>query len=301
METGVVIPDSENVAFMLKKLSALWKNRAAVNNVQPEYPGSEFDSAKQDFSESLLPFRQHDAWREAPDEIKNTCLSYAWGMYNLKTICIECDIVTPACEDIIKCPPVNSPNRAGLQDVMSETLLDEALHTRMSVIACNYIYDQRKLEPLNYTDFNLIKWKEKILADCGAEWQRHLTRFAIACASETLITDYLKVMAEDSGIQKICHDVTRIHAEDEWSHSSVFSYVAYDIVRDLSLSERRYLRDIMLKTAHFFADNELGAWGAIFKLTKMPCAGDIISETENSNEINIYLDSAELIISRIGL
>lgn len=301
MEAGIIIPDSENVAFMLKKLSALWKNRAAVNNVQPEYPESEFDSAKQDFSESLLPFRQHDAWREASDEIKNTCLSYAWVMYNLKTICIECDIVTPACEDIIKYPPVNSPNRAGLQDVMSETLLDEALHTRMSVIACNYICDQRKLEPLNYTDFNLIKWKDNILADCGAEWQRRLTRFAIACASETLITDYLKVMAEDNGIQKICHDVTRIHAEDEWSHSSVFSYVAYDIVRDLSLSERRYLRNTMLKTAHFFADNELGAWDAIFKLTKMPCAGDIISETENSNEINIYLDSAELIISRIGL
>lgn len=301
MSAEFAVPDSENVAIMLKRLSALWKNRAAVNKSQPEYSDLEFDQTKKDFSESLLPFRQHDAWKEAPEDVKDKCLSYAWGIYNLKTIYIECDIVTPACEDIIKCPPVNSPNRADLQDVMSEALLDEALHTRMSVMACNYIYDRRKLEPLNYTDFNLINWRREMLAGCSAEWQRRLTRFAVACASETLITDYLKVMAEDHSIQRICHEVTRVHAEDEWSHSSVFSYVAYDIVRDLGTSERKYLRDTMLKTADLFADNELGAWETVFRLSGMPYAREIISETERCNEINIYLDSAETVISRIGL
>ena len=301
MSAEFAVPDSENVALMLKRLSALWKNRAAVNKSQPEYSDLEFDQTKKDFSESLLPFRQHDAWKEAPEDVKDNCLSYAWGIYNLKTIYIECDIVTPACEDIIKCPPVNSPNRADLQDVMSEALLDEALHTRMSVMACNYIYDRRKLEPLNYTDFNLINWRREMLAGCSAEWQRRLTRVAVACASETLITDYLKVMAEDHSIQRICHEVTRVHAEDEWSHSSVFSYVAYDIVRDLGTSERKYLRDTMLKTADLFADNELGAWETVFRLSGMPYAREIISETERCNEINIYLDSAETVISRIGL
>lgn len=301
MSAEFAVPDSENVALMLKRLSALWKNRAAVNKSQPEYSDLEFDQTKKDFSESLLPFRKHDAWKEAPEDVKDKCLSYAWGIYNLKTIYIECDIVTPACEDIIKCPPVNSPNRADLQDVMSEALLDEALHTRMSVMACNYIYDRRKLEPLNYTDFNLINWRREMLAGCSAEWQRRLTRFAVACASETLITDYLKVMAEDYSIQRICHEVTRVHAEDEWSHSSVFSYVAYDIVRDLGTSERKYLRDTMLKTADLFADNELGAWETVFRLSGMPYAREIISETERCNEINIYLDSAETVISRIGL
>lgn len=301
MSAEFAVPDSENVALMLKRLSALWKNRAAVNKSQPEYSDLEFDQTKKDFSESLLPFRQHDAWKEAPEDVKDKCLSYAWGIYNLKTIYIECDIVTPACEDIIKCPPVNSPNRADLQDVMSEALLDEALHTRMSVMACNYIYDRRKLEPLNYTDFNLINWRREMLAGCSAEWQRRLTRFAVACASETLITDYLKVMAEDHSIQRICHEVTRVHAEDEWSHSSVFSYVAYDIVRDLGTSERKYLRDTMLKTADLFADNELGAWETVFRLSGMPYAREIISETERCNEINIYLGSAETVISRIGL
>ncbi|KUQ57029.1 diiron oxygenase [Enterobacter bugandensis] len=301
MAADFVVPDSQNVALMLNKLSALWKNRAAVNKGPYEYTELEFDPDKKDFSMSLLPFKEHDAWREAPDDIKDRCLSYAWGIYNLKTIYIECDIVTPACEDIIKCPPVNSPNRALLQDVMSEALLDEALHTRMSLLASNYIYDRRKIEPLNYRNFNLIDWRQKTLAACNADWQRRLTRFAIACASETLITDYLKVMATDDSIQKICHEVTRIHAEDEWSHSSVFSYVAYDIVRELGPGERKYLRDTMLSTADLFANNELGAWETAFRLAGMPYAKDIIADTESCNEINIYLDSAETVISRIGL
>ncbi|MGU3489310.1 diiron oxygenase [Enterobacter bugandensis] len=301
MAADFVVPDSQNVALMLNKLSALWKNRAAVNKGPYEYTELEFDPDKKDFSMSLLPFKEHDAWREAPDDIKDRCLSYAWGIYNLKTIYIECDIVTPACEDIIKCPPVNSPNRALLQDVMSEALLDEALHTRMSLLASNYIYDRRKIEQLNYRNFNLIDWRQKTLAACNADWQRRLTRFAIACASETLITDYLKVMATDDSIQKICHEVTRIHAEDEWSHSSVFSYVAYDIVRELGPGERKYLRDTMLSTADLFANNELGAWETAFRLAGMPYAQDIIADTESCNEINIYLDSAETVISRIGL
>ncbi len=66
-------------------------------------------------------------------------------------------------------------------------------------------------------------------------------------------------MAEDSSIQKVCHEVTRTHTEDEWSRSSVFIYVDYDIVRDLSFSERKYLRNTMLKTVDLFADNELSA------------------------------------------
>lgn len=65
MNTNVVIPDSENVAIMLKKLSLLWKSRAAVNNRHSEYSDLEFDVLKKDFSESLLPFRLHEAWKEA--------------------------------------------------------------------------------------------------------------------------------------------------------------------------------------------------------------------------------------------
>lgn len=290
----------DNVRDMLKKLSTLWKTRAAVNQDIPDYEDLAFNPEKEDYSTSLLPFRDHPAWQEAPEEIKNQCLSYAWAIYNLKTIYIECNVVAPACEDIIKTPP-QSENRVLLQDVMSQALLDEALHTRMSIMACNYIYEMRNLPPLNFSDFNLVQWRNDILSSCNAEWERRLTRFAIACASETLITDYLKTMAEDTTIQPICHEVTRIHAVDEWSHSSVFSFVATDIIRGLSRKERDYLKSIILKTVQMFANNELGAWEAVFSTTQFPHARDIIHDIGDSNEISVYTDSVEALIDRIGL
>lgn len=160
--------------------------------------------------------------------------------------------------------------------------------TRMSIMACNYIYEMRKLSPLEFTEFNLVRWRDGVLAQCGAEWERRLARFAIACASETLITDYLKTMAEDNTIQAICHEVTRTHAVDEWSHSSVFSSVALDIVRGLSSKEREHLRSIILQTVQMFSNNELGAWATVFSMLKFPRAADILHDVGDSNEISVY-------------
>ena len=288
------------VRGMLQKLSQLWKTRAAVNQELSDYDTLAFDPRKKDFTPSLLPFRHHPAWQEAPESLREKCLSYAWGIYNLKTIYIECNVVTPVCEDIIKTPPP-STNRVLLQDVMSQALLDEALHTRMSIMACNYIYEMRNLRPLYFSDFNLVRWRDSILSECGAEWERRLARFAIACASETLITDYLKTMAEDSTIQPICHEVTRTHAMDEWSHSSVFSFVATDIAQGLSYKERAYLRSIIIKTVQMFANNELGAWATVFDLVEFPYSKDILHDVGDTNEISVYTDSVEALINRIGL
>ncbi|WP_249744412.1 diiron oxygenase [Pseudomonas sp. SORT22] len=290
-----------SVGQMLSKLSVLWKSRAAVNAGMRDYSLLDFNPAKNDFSEELLPFKHHPAWQVASDEMKSKCLSYAWIIYNLKTIYIESNVVTPACEDVIKSPPVGSRNRPALQSVMVESLLDEALHTKMSVDACNYIYAMRGIEYLDFTDFNLVTWRNSLLAGCNAEWERRLTRFGIACASETLITDYLKVMAEDTHIQSICHEVTSTHARDEWSHSSVFSFAAIDILRDLSERERKYFKSVVLKTVEMFANNELGAWQAAFSLIKFPDADAIIHDTGSRNEVGIYMDSVERLIERVGL
>ncbi|MEQ4311434.1 diiron oxygenase [Pseudomonas syringae] len=292
---------NNNVGAMLNKLSDLWASRAAVNKPPLIYSALAFDPGKADYSESLLPFKEHQAWLDAPAHIRSKCLSYAWIIYNMKTIYIECDIVTPVCEDLIKSPPSNSSNREIIQDVMAEALLDEALHTKMSLSACNYIYKLRGIDHFEFTDFNLVKWQRDILSSCTAAWERRLTRFGIACASETLITDYLKTMSEDTSIQPICHEVTRAHAMDEWSHSSVFSLVATDIVQGLSRNERDYLRAIITKTVCMFADNELGAWEKAFSVIGLQGYKELLHDTKSLDGINIYTGSVESLIDRIGL
>jgi len=116
-----------------------------------------------------------------------------------------------------------------------------------------------------------------------------------------MITDYLKTMSEDSSIQAVCHTVTKTHSMDEWSHSSVFSFVATDIVQGLSYKEREHLRSIILGTVQMFANNELGAWEKVFSMIKFPNYRDILNDVGNTNEIGIYTDSVKMLIDRIGL
>lgn len=301
MDMTVKLENDNGVRSMLEKLSSLWSVRAAVNNKLTPYSELLFEQDKLDFSESLVPFRNHPTWQAASAEMKSRCLSYGWIIYNLKTIYIECDIVTPACEDIIKRPPVESRNREILQRVMSEALLDEALHTKMSITACNYIYRNRQLPCLDFSNFNLIQWRNHILSTCTAEWQRRLTRFGIACASETLITDYLNILSKDDSIQRVCHEVTRTHAMDEWSHSSVFSFVACDIVHTLSASERAYLQAVITKTVEMFADNELGAWTHALSLAGFDNHEAMLLECSKASQVEVYTESVFGLLARIGL
>lgn len=293
--------ESSAVMAMLEKLTMLWNSRAAVNRAPLSFEHMVFDATRPDFCEALLPFSRHEAWQCATGQQQSECLTYAWIIYNLKTIYIECDIVTPACEDLLKFSPLVGHRRSVMQEAIAEALLDEALHTKMSVSACNYIYDRRHVPLLNFSQFNLLRWKDEILASCTAEWQRRLTRFGMACASETMITDYLKRMSEDADIQVVCREVTRTHAEDEWSHSSVFSFVAMDIVQGLSLSERVYLQQVIRKTVHMFADNEMGAWAHVFSLVGLAGADDIIADSQGFAEVQVYTDSVTALLERIGL
>src|SRR5256885_12881880 len=67
----------------LKKLSLLWKSRAAVNQDLPDYCGLAFDPARQDFTASLLPFRDHQADRKST-RLNSSHLVISYAVFCLK-------------------------------------------------------------------------------------------------------------------------------------------------------------------------------------------------------------------------
>lgn len=295
------IVDVSHVKDTLDKLSQLWRNRAIVNQGLHDASSIAFRPEQPDFAESLLPFRDHPRWREAPPALRDAALSYGWAIYNLKTVYVECDIVTPACEDLIKRPIGRDAAGFALQQAMSESLLDEALHTRMSVMACQYIYRHRGLRPLDHADFNLVSWRDRLLARCESPAQRRIARFAIATASETLITDYLKTLSGDTQIQPMCREVTRAHALDEWAHSSVFSVAAEHLIGELSSAERAFFASVIPLTVGMFADNELGAWAAALELLDFPHREEIIGDTGQLGKVSIYQESVANLLDKLGL
>ena len=108
-------------------------------------------------------------------------------------------------------------------------------------------------------------------------------------------------MSEDENIQQVCHQVTKTHAIDEWGHSSVFSFVAVDIVNQLHKRQKEYLKDIILNTVNLFADNEMSAWSAVFSLIDFPHYKEILLDTSEKDEIAVYTNSVVSLLERIGL
>lgn len=87
---------------ILKKLSKYWQQNATVHTFDGDYDDVEFFADKKDFAECLLPFANHDAWLNAPQPKKDACLSYAWILYNMKTVYIGC---YASMREYLKIPP----------------------------------------------------------------------------------------------------------------------------------------------------------------------------------------------------
>ncbi|ODS23987.1 hypothetical protein AB835_06160 [Candidatus Endobugula sertula] len=296
---------------MYNNISTTWSKMANVNTFgdpTQSYVNSSniannaivLDADKKDFNESLLPFSSHPLWNDCTEEVKSTVLSHAWILYNRKTVFVECDIVTPTCEILLKKPPVEL-HRSDLQTCISEALLDEALHTKMSVAACNLIADFRCLDKIQYPDFKLIRDLNNMLSTVNSGWERNLIRLTAACVSETLITDYLSLLSNDTSIQKVCQDVTNAHAADELLHSSLFSQLMCDLLQTLTLLEKKVVTKTIPIIAKLFADNELVVWREVLHHCNVQSLNVIIEDVANSKQETINVEGVDRFLSRCGI
>jgi len=299
------------VCHMYDSVSTTWSKMANVNtfgdptqryiNCSSVADKKNFlDVDKKDFNETLLPFSNHPLWIDLDEHTKSKVLSHGWIMYNRKTIFIECDIVTPACEILLKTPPVEL-NKSDLQNCIAEALLDEALHTKMSIAGCNLVSDFRGLEKIQYPQFKLIRGLKDMLATVNSEWERNLIRLTAACVSETLITDYLSLLSNDSEIQSICREITNAHAADELLHSSLFSQLMCDLLQMLTPAEKRIVTKTIPEIAKLFSDNELLVWRKILGCCNIKSFNTIIDDLENSKEKTIKTEGVGRFISRCGI
>jgi hypothetical protein psyrpo1_21841 len=201
--------------------------------------------------------------------------------------------------EYLKIPP-NTENLADVQKVIAEALLDEALHTKMSIGACNYIYQKRNLPHLGENNFYLSQWLNETLNKQLDEKNRRLVQFAVACASETLITDYLDILSKDNTIQNICYEVTKRHALDERSHSGVFSHVALEVLKNESKETRMLFINTLKSTVPLFAHTEMKEWEKIFGILNFPNYQEILRDTDTLKNIGIYDNSVNKLLLRLG-
>lgn len=274
----------------MRQLSAQWDGSARVR--QPDRTmGLAFEPAKDDFLENLLPFHRHRRWQALPTADSKKVLSYGWQLYNEKTIEIEAQIITPVCIHLLS-TTLPTSHAAHVREAAAEVLTDESFHTLMCVRACRWVKEHRELDEPKPAPFRICEALEHLLGRCSAEWERHVVRLGFACASETLITDYLSQISESDDIQPFCRETVLAHASDEWSHSSTFCYLLACIYPGLSTRGRALVWSAIHHGIEAFRDRELDAWAVRLDVCGIAGAHGMLRDVANDSSARIAADDA---------
>ncbi|MCE2572967.1 diiron oxygenase [Motilimonas eburnea] len=276
------------ILAIINGLTNLWNNRAKVLEGDPSVDLT-FEPEKADFKAELLPFYKHPLWQNAPADLQQKVLSYGWIIYNEKTIQIESKLIAPVCDLLIDGEYPGSV-KDEIQHAISQALVDEAFHTLMAVKGINIVYRERHLPRVKLPKFQLISCLELMLEECQNEFEQKLVRLAVACASETLITDYLGSLSQDPMLQPLCYKTVEAHAADEWSHASVFSYTMAEIFSQLSEQEKALYLATLPKAVQAFGDDELNVWEVVLAAINFPDYANMLADCRERNAQNINVD-----------
>ncbi|MDJ0599458.1 MAG: diiron oxygenase, partial [Crocosphaera sp.] len=176
---------------LLQRMNNVWEKRSQVKKQEVD-PRELLDPTKPDFRLDLLPFKNHPAFLTASEEMKDKILSCGWLMYNWKTVAIELKVVNPVCQDIIYhlFPGVSD---AIVQEVATDTLVDESYHVQLVNKACSITRQQRGLQALKSPEFNLVLNMQREQSLYPEYWQKLLIKLATSVVSEVFVSDYLKL------------------------------------------------------------------------------------------------------------
>lgn len=289
--------DISHCRTLLAKMANNWHQRAQVKQKVDKLrkPELSFDENRDDFRVDLLPFKNHPHFQQAPIEIKKKILSCGWLAYNEKTIEIESQIITPACNYIIglQVPGVDD----GIsQQIASDTLVDEAYHVQLVVNACRVTRKQRNLEDLRLPSFALTTNMYREQSYYSEPWQKMLIQLATAIVSEIFISDYLNLLAKDQEIQPLNRIVVATHRRDEMAHGSIFKFLTKCIYRELNQEQKEFFINVLPKPVRWFANTELNVWKSMLQQIGFSQVESVINDCAASNEVDLMsIDYTDLI------
>lgn len=279
---------------LLEKMNNAWQKRSQVKKKEID-THLLLDVNKPDFLSDLLPFKNHPAFLRTSEEMKNKILSCGWLIYNWKTIAIELKVVNPVCEDIIYhlLPGVND---AIIQEVATDTLVDESYHVQLVNKACSITREQRKLNHLKCPEFNLIRNMKLEQALYSEDWQKLLIKLATSVVSEVFVSDYLKLLSTDTTIQPFNRTVVETHHRDENAHGCIFKNLIKCIYFELTTEQKEFLIKVLPKPVYWFADHELEIWHSILTQIGFEDADIIYHDCKQINHHNLLnIDYSEIV------
>ncbi len=255
--------------YKIKPYENAWYKRAQVLDIKKPLIKTEFDEDKWDYLPELMPFYDHPLWIPINEETKKRVASYAWIMYNMRTILIETNIVSPLCHSIVN-KKINIIENFEFQHLATQALIDESYHTLLSLDGIKLIMTKRKIDPIDFPAFDLdLFYKERMSTYSDNSNKLELFQLATVIASEVLISDYLSLLATSQTIQPICQQVTKIHWHDEVAHSNVFKLIADKLITQINSEQIEFFIENIYQSSKWFIHEELDVWRTILMKTEV--------------------------------
>lgn len=267
----------------LKIKEKTWYKHARVTTAEQNC-SVPFEATRFDFLLDLLPFAQHGLWQEVSETIKKQTASYAWVMYNKRTVAIESDIITPLCNNVLN-GSFKLLSDFNIQSVIAQTLVDEGYHTLLSLMGIDTIIQNRKLDPLNLGPFNFQTSMHQRIDSFKSTNKKELTLLGTVISSEVLISDYLENLSTSKVVQPFCREVTRTHWQDELAHANIFKLIAKQLYHILEKEDRQLLTDTIIDASNWFCDRDLDNWEKVLLAAECPRTTEIIDETRQTAPI----------------
>ena len=285
--------DSNNSIKLLSTIHNSWRQRSMVGKETPDYLNYNVD--KPDFIEELLPFSEHYIFNELDCSEKSKILSCGWLVYNEKTVCIESDIITPSCNDILnhKIPGLSSPI---IHKLVCETLVDEAYHillVKNANLICQY---KRDLKNIDFGEFSLADNLKREQQKHPEQWKKRLIQLAASIVSEIFVSDYLEQLSSNNTIQPFNQATVAAHRNDELAHSKIFTEITKQMIVKLDATQKEFLVRMLAQSVLWFANKDFDLWSRILVQLKIRKNKELINDCREDNEVALdKIDCSDLI------
>ncbi|MFC7449867.1 AurF N-oxygenase family protein [Rhodococcus daqingensis] len=263
---------------VIRGLVRSWPRRATVRRAEPDLDEL-FDASKADFSEELLPFREHDLYRCLPETKKARLRAWGWIAYNKNVMDIEQFVVNPGFQLLSR-----DAFGAGLGDrhraAALQSMVDEEYHTLMHLNASALTRRSRgwSLREDALPVAQTVRRHHSAVSRHTDPRAAALTTLAFTTVAETSISAYLGLMTEDEAVQPVNRATVALHRRDELCHSSIAGDLVTLVYDTLDADERDTLLEGLREGVDAFTGNDMTTWRAILELEQVTGAGTIIAD-----------------------
>jgi hypothetical protein len=265
---------------LLKKMAQTWPKRATVRADLYKYAAEYSDPDRPDYPVELIPFAQHPRYLAASPETKRRIETWAWLVYNDRTIQTEEYLANPAFT-LIMHGAFPGADDIALRQSVQHCLIDEHFHTLIHMTAIHETRRWRKLD--EHLDCpKTITYRRLVEAQAGVSdpWERNCLALVFGAVAEISIKAYLNLIAENDVIQPLHKVIALVHNRDEAAHGQLLMPVVKILWRCMNERQRRFFVTALPGALEAFVIHDFSAWHAILAHEKLPGADDIIADCE---------------------